>query len=68
MIDAPKLRGLIAEKGFSQAQVARMLGITSQTFYDKMASGNFWLGEAEQMIDLLQIENPADIFFADRSA
>ena len=36
MIRTDKLRGIIAEKGYSQADVAGMIGITPKTFYEKM--------------------------------
>lgn len=64
MINTNKLRGLIAERGFSQRQVAKHLGITEKTFYTKMQRGVFGTDEVDTMIDLLSIENPMEIFFA----
>jgi DNA-binding NtrC family response regulator len=58
------LRGAIAKSGLSQAQVARTIGISPKTFYIKMKKGVFGSNEIEKMIDLLQIEDPAQIFFA----
>lgn len=66
MIATDKLRGIIAERGMSQTQVAKSLGITSSTFYRKMQKGIFGTDEAEKMVNLLDIQNPAEIFFADR--
>lgn len=63
MINADKLRGIIAEKGLSQRKVAAMLGITERTFYEKMKKGVFGTDEAEKLTELLQISNPSDIFF-----
>lgn len=65
MIRTNKLKGIIVEKGLSQSDVAKSIGITPKTFYDKMKRGVFGTDEVEKMIQLLDIKNPADIFFAD---
>lgn len=64
MIRVDKLRGVIAERGMSQADVAKEIGITPKTFYEKMKNGVFGSNEIQTMIDVLKIENPMDIFFA----
>ena len=64
MIKSDELRGIIAKRGYSQARVAESIGITPKTFYEKMSRGVFGSDEIEKMIDLLGIDNPADIFFA----
>ena len=63
-MDTAKLRGIIAERGFSQREVARRIGMTEKTFYTKMKSGIFGTDEADRMIELLDIKNPADIFLS----
>ncbi len=63
-MDVPKLRGVIYERGMSQRQVAVALGMSERTFYTKMKKGVFRTDEAEKMIQLLHISNPAEIFFA----
>jgi predicted transcriptional regulator len=65
LIRTNKLKGIIVEKGLSQSDVAKSIGITPKTFYDKMKRGVFGTDEVEKMIQLLDIKNPADIFFAD---
>jgi len=65
MINTDKLRGIIAENGSSQRQVALTLGITEKTFYDKMKKGVFDSDEMSQMIDILSISNPVEVFFAE---
>ena len=62
MIAVNKLRGIIAERGMSQRQVAEQLGITEKTFYTKMKKGVFGTDEVEKMIDILSIDNPVEIF------
>lgn len=64
MIATDKLRGIIAERGLSQRKVAEQLGMTEKTFYTKMKKGVFGTDEAEKIICILKIENPAEIFFA----
>lgn len=65
MIDVYKLRGIIAEKGLSQAKMAQIIGISPKTFYDKMKKGVFGSDEIEIMIKELNINDPAKIFFAE---
>lgn len=64
MIKTDELRGIIAKNGLSQCDVASKIGITPKTFYEKMKIGIFGSDEIQIMIDVLHIENPADIFFA----
>ena len=64
MIRTDKLRGLIVERGFSQQDVAKMIGITPKTFYEKMKNGVFGSDEIQIMIDQLHIDDPMGIFFA----
>mgnify|MGYP002095967926 CR=1 FL=1 len=55
MIRTDKLRGVIAEKGYSQSDIARKIGITPKTFYEKMKIGVFGSDEIQIMIDELII-------------
>lgn len=64
MIKTNELRGVIAKNGYSQSDVARMIGITPKTFYEKMKNGVFGSNEIQIMIDRLHIEDPVSIFFA----
>lgn len=64
MVDTNKLRGIFAENGKSQKDVAQMIGLTPKTFYQRMHKGVFGSDEIQIMIDSLKIENPIDIFFA----
>lgn len=63
-MNTAKLRGIIAERGFSQREVAKQIGISEKTFYLKMKNGVFGTDEADKMIALLKIENPAAIFLS----
>lgn len=63
MIDVHALKGIIASRNKSQAQVAVELGITPKTFYQKMKRGVFDSDEIYKMVELLDISNPSEIFF-----
>ena len=64
MINTDKLRGIIAERKLSQKDVAKAIGITPKTFYEKMNKGVFGSDEIDIMIGYLGIDDPAAIFFA----
>ena len=63
-----KLRGIIVAKGMTQHQVAREIGISPKTFYNKMKKGIFDTDEVRKMAAVLEINNLselADIFLRD---
>lgn len=64
VIKINELKGEIVKNGYSQSDIAKMLGITPKTFYEKMKIGVFGSDEIQVMIDALHIENPIEIFFA----
>ena len=66
MIDTSALKGVIVSKGMTQQAVAKKLGMNPKTFYSKMKKGVFGSDEMEQMIDILSIQNPMEIFFANK--
>lgn len=58
MMNTGRLRGIIAERGTSQRQVAFALGISDKAFYQKMDKGVFKTDELEHMAKLLKIDEP----------
>ncbi len=66
MIKTDELRGVIAKNGYSQSDIAKMIGITPKTFYEKMKNGIFGSDEIQIMINNLHIEDPMAIFFAEK--
>lgn len=66
MVNTDKLRGIIAESRKSQKDVATFCGMSEKTFYRKMKQGIFGSDEIEKMINYLNIENPVEIFFAQK--
>ena len=65
MVDVNKLRGLMAEKGRSGIDMARVIKKTPKTFYEKMKKGVFDSDEITAMVEDLGIKNPLDVFFAE---
>ena len=65
MVNTNKLRGIIAERGLDGKDVAAMIEKTPKTFYEKMKKGKFDSDEIMMMVTGLNIENPAEIFFAE---
>lgn len=63
MVDINKLKGKMVENGLTQAQTAELIGIHKDTLGRKLRSGVFGTDEVEKLIDVLNIENPAEIFF-----
>ena len=61
MVNTNKLRGIIAERGLDQKDVAKMIGKSSKTFYEKMKIGVFGSDEIQIMIDCLNIKEPMEI-------
>ena len=66
MINSNELRAAMVRKGYTQAEMAQKLGISSRTFSRKMQKGNFGTDEAKVMIDELEIADPVAVFFANQ--
>ncbi len=64
MIKTNELKGIIIKNEKTQSDVAKMLGISPKTFYEKMKKGVFGSDEIEIMIEQLNIDDPISIFFA----
>lgn len=65
MVNVKKLRGLMAEKGRSGKDMARVIKKTPKTFYEKMKKGVFDSDEIKAIVEDLAIKNPIEIFFAE---
>lgn len=64
MIRVNELKGLIVSSGLTQKDVAISLGISDRAFRNRLKRGVFNNNEIQIMIELLNIKNPMDIFFA----
>lgn len=63
MVDVDRLRGLMVQHRLTQADVAKYLGIGTNTLYRKLKRGQFDTDECEKLIELLEIKDPT-IFFS----
>lgn len=64
MVDVKRLKSVIVLNDTTQEKVAKQIGITPRTFYEKMKKGVFGSDEIEKMIEYLNIDDPMPIFFA----
>lgn len=55
MVNINKLKGLIVEKGFTQSEMAKKMGISDRTFYNKMKRKVFNSDEIVEMASILSI-------------
>lgn len=65
MVDTLKIKALVVERGMTQTEVAKRLGISNKVWFDRMSKKKFDSEEMYNLIHILNIENPAEIFFAD---
>ena len=65
-MDVRKLKGVMAEKGFSGTKLAEATGMNVETMRRKLRTGKFGLDEAEKIAAVLHIDNPGTIFFASK--
>lgn len=66
MVNAMKLRGKIVEKGFTQEQLSKALGIHISTLNRRLKTGeDFTIGQANKIVEILNLtkEEAFEIFF-----
>lgn len=69
MFDKRKFLAQMTLRGVSKKELAVKLGINEITLYRKINNDGFFTRkEINTMIDVLAIENPAEIFFAEELA
>lgn len=66
MFSAPEFKAQLARKEYTQKRLAKEIGMTPKTLYLKIKSGKFGTDEVEQIMKVLEIDNPIPIFFQDR--
>lgn len=63
MIMINELKKIIKEKGYTQKEFAQLLGSSSKALEKRMKRGKLGSEEMNLMIKILDIKNPAEIFF-----
>lgn len=69
MFDKKRLQAQMVLAGMNVKDVSAALGINETTFYRKLNNdGDFSRKEISQLVEILKIEDPMIIFFADEIA
>jgi len=64
LINTNELKGRIMAKGYTQAETAKLIGMAPDTLSRKLRKGVLGTDEVEKLVEVLEIENPWEIFFA----
>ena len=64
MLNERLLKSHFVLNGMTQEEVAKAIGIAPKTLARKIKSGVFGSDEIAKLIELLHIENPMSVFFA----
>lgn len=65
-MDVKALKSEMVKNGYTQQTLAKELGISPRTLYNKFKSGDFGTKEIEIMIPLLNLKDPMSIFFTNQ--
>jgi transcriptional regulator with XRE-family HTH domain len=63
VLNVLEFKAAMVRKGFTQKELAQHLGISEKTFCNRIKNKRFGTDEIEQLIPLLEINNPMQIFF-----
>lgn len=67
-MNASKLKAKIVERGMTQGEVAKMIGISANSFSRKLLGRrDFLLSEVISLCSVLEIDNPQEIFLERKS-
>lgn len=66
MVDCQKIKALMVENELTGKDVARLMNISDKTLYRKLKTGVFDSIEMNKLINILNIKNPGEIFFANK--
>ena len=64
MLNVNLLKSEIVKNGMTQEEFCKKIGMAHSTFIRKMKIGIVTTEEAEEIIRVLKIKNPVEIFFA----
>ena len=63
MFDINAFKAALAKKGYTQAKLAKEIGISSRTLSNRLKSGDFGSVEIKRISEVLDISDPIPIFF-----
>ena len=64
MLNKNALKAEFVKNGYTQKDIAKILGISEKTLISRLNRGVFGTDEAQILVDTLKIKKPTDIFFA----
>lgn len=64
MLDVNAFKAELAKCGYTQARLAKEIGISSRTLSNRLKSGDFGCIEITKICEILDISDPVPIFFA----
>ncbi len=64
MIRVDELKAIFARNDVSKSKVAKILGISPETFSRKLKKGVLNNNEIQKLIEIFDIKEPLEIFFA----
>lgn len=64
MLDRNALKAEFVRNGYTQKDIATLLGISEKTLISRLNRGVFGTDEAQILVEKLHIKNPVSIFFA----
>lgn len=65
MLNVKELKAEIVRNGYTQKEVAKMIGVSEKTFISRLKRGVFGTDEAKILIEKLNIVDVGRVFFAD---
>ena len=63
MLNVPEFRAAMVRKGYTQKALSEILGISEKTFCERLKKKRFGTEEIEQLIPVLDINEPMKNFF-----
>lgn len=63
MLNVLEFKAAMVRKGYTQKALSAILGISERTFCDRLKKRRFGTEEIEQLIPVLEINDPMHIFF-----
>ena len=63
MLNVPEFKAAMVRKGYTQKALSKILGISEKTFSDRLKKNRFGTEEIEQLIPILEINDPVAVFF-----
>ena len=64
MLDVLEFRAAMVRKGYTQKDLAKVLGMSCKTFTGRIKNRCFGSDEIEKLVEVLEISDPMPIFFS----